>query len=407
MIFSCFFQPAIAAAPTFEKLKDKSDIQHIKINDEISLDIYSPQGPKSKTFPVLYVMDGQRYFYHALAYQKALRDGADISPEYIVVGINTSNVRNGRRDFFHNRAGSTIDLIRSTIVPYIDRSYPSSESRAYFGWQFAAILGLELFNSDPLLFEAYFLASGQHYSQDQLIKLEKHLKESQAVKHHFYLSLGKTEEHTLQGHRSMVEIFNRYKSKGIQWKFSYFDRFSIRYDHHTTPLESLTHGLEWYFSDYPDLTFYSVEDIEKFGGAAAVKAYYANRAQRYSVSNEVGKQAKFSMFRHAAQENNYRLFSSLEKEMGPFEATGWYGLFAQFFHKNKQYQRAAKLYKSGLTDRPEDHRYWAGLAETYESQKQFEEALKYYRGALRRIPSDHASYKKYQQAIVRLEKLSN
>ncbi|GAA6154200.1 hypothetical protein NBRC116587_36220 [Pseudoteredinibacter isoporae] len=414
-IFS-FTLPALAADTTFEVLEPRSEIQHVRVNKDVSLDIYLPESAnkqpsetqksptQSKRYPVLYVMDSQRYFYSALGYQKTLRDGANISPEYIVVGINTSNVAMSRQHFLQTDANQTIKLIRDAIIPYVDTHYPSNEKRAYFGWQFAAMFGLDLFNAAPELFEAYFLASGQHYSEAQLATLEENLKRANTLNLHVYLSLGKMETHTLSGHTTMATMFEKYQPKGIRWKFSHFDRFSIRYDHHTTPLESLSHGLEWYFSDYPDLTFYSLDDIEQFGGVSAVKAYYRKRAKRYSVSADVGEQAKFSMFRHAAQENNYRLFSIFEKELGPFEATGWYGFFAQFFFNNQQFERAAQLYQSGLSNRPDDHRYWGGLAQTYESMIRHQDALKYYRGALTRTKAGSPDATTYQQAISRLTK---
>jgi predicted alpha/beta superfamily hydrolase len=396
---------AFASEEPFKEITKPSEVHHIKVNKGISLDIYlPPNSSKSKLLPTLYVMDSQHYMYNAIGYQKSLRFGVNISPEYIVVGINTEKLEDSRNALLNNDADSMIALMKNSIVPYIDEHYPSNKRRMYFGWQFAAIFGLKMFNSTPELFEGYFLSSAQHYSKEQLAKLEENLKNNAELGSYFYLSLGEMELHTLDGHNAMVSLFEKYTDARINWKFSYFDRFSSSYDHHTTPLESLTHGLEWYFSDYPDLTFYSVEDVTNFGGVAAVKNYYQNRANRYQISPEVGKQAKFSMFRHAAQANDYKLFKTFEQELGLLDITGryWSQFFAQFYLKNNEIKRAEGIYKKGLLEDPEEAMYWAELAAIYETQQKYHKAINYYQSALKYTQESEEVYTTYKQNIVRL-----
>ncbi|MEW6997167.1 hypothetical protein AADZ86_05660 [Colwelliaceae bacterium BS250] len=398
-------ESAFAFDDSFKEITKPNEIHHIKITKDISLDIYlPPNSNKSKLLSTLYVMDSQHYIYNAIGYQKSLRFGADISPEYIVVGINTEKLEDSRNAFLNKDAGSMIALMKNSIVPYIEKHYPSNNRRMYFGWESAAIFGLKMFNSTPELFEGYFLASGQHYSKEQLAKLEGNLKNNTALGNYFYLSLGKGERWTLDGHKAMTSLFEKYKDAKIKWKFSYFDRFSSSYDHYTTPLESLTHGLDWYFSDYPDLAFHSVDEITNFGGVAAVINYYKTRASRYQISPEVGDQAKLTMLRQAAQANDYKLYKTFEQELGLLDVTGryWHHFFAQFYLKNNEIKRAEETYKKGLQEDPEEALYWAELAAIYESQQKYHKAIDYYQSALKYTQKSDETYTTYKQHVVRL-----
>ncbi|QSX38415.1 tetratricopeptide repeat protein [Shewanella sedimentimangrovi] len=223
---------------------------------------------------------------------------------------------------------------------------------------------------------------------------------------YFYLSLGRTEEHTLEDHQKLTALFEQNKAADIHWHYALLDRFASPIQHQTTPLESLTDGLAWHFNDYPDLSFYSVADISHFGGIAAVKNYYRQRGQRYQVSEEVGEQAKFSMFRWAAQENNWAFFQKLENELGTFKVYAWYGLFGSFFAENNQLERAEQVFKRALDAGLTDHRYWAGLAGIYGKQGKYAEAARQYQKAMAQLQPAEPAYAQYQAAIERLQALN-
>ena len=143
-----------------------------------------------------------------------------------------------------------MSLIAKTIVPFVEEHYPAGGERIYFGWQFAAMFGLTLFNEYPSLFNGYLLASGPYYGEQQLKATAQVLKNNKDLNTRFYLSLGEQEKHALPGHQSLTELFDANASSGVQYKYNYFDRFSKRYDHFTAPLDCFTHGLDWYFSGF-------------------------------------------------------------------------------------------------------------------------------------------------------------
>lgn len=393
-----------ACAATLKATVQPSQLRHVTVNDELSLDIYVPKNQSNKRFPTLYVMDGQHYMFNAIGYQKALTKGTmdvDVSPEFIVVGINTSTLNeSGTRGVYLNRRSSEfITLLNEHIIPYVDKHTPSNQERYYFGWQFAATAGLSLFNAHPSLFKGYLLASGPYYTDTQFQQLEATLKNNTALNTQFYLSLGKQELHATDAHNTFSTILGKYPSSGVQHKYNYFDRFSVRYDHFTTVFDSLSHGLEWLFSDYPDITFYSVADVEQYGGIKAVQDYYQTRGTRYNLSHEVGDQAKFSMFRHAVEEDNFAFFQQLEDALGQYEVKGWHTFFARFFAKHGLLKRAAKTYQDALVTRPESHTIWAELADVYVQQKRHQQALLAYENALQFVPTENAVKASYAEKV--------
>jgi tetratricopeptide (TPR) repeat protein len=305
---------------------------------------------------------------------------------------------------FRNPA-KLLSVLEQEIIPYIDQNYPSNKTRMYFGWQSGAIFGLHLFNQQPGQIELFLLASGQYYNGEQLGKTEQVLQNNPALKSNIYLNLGQMENHATAHHEALTGILKKHKNPNIKWHFSNSKRFAARSGHHTTPLESLTNGLEWYFSDFADLTFYSLEDIASFGGVKAVKDYYATRANRYQLSTDVSEHTKFSLFRYAAQANNYELFKHFEHQLGTYQVTGWYQFFGRFFLQNDDMDRAEEIYKDAVQKQPGTSIIWAELAEIYEKNHKYKLALKSYEKALELSMQVDESNAKYQQHILQLRSL--
>ncbi|QSX38416.1 alpha/beta hydrolase-fold protein [Shewanella sedimentimangrovi] len=158
---------AIAAESQTAEVTYQSDIQHVTLDKLISLDIYAPKtSDTGRTYPTLYVMDGQHYFYNAVGFQKSLTHGVNVSPDYIVVGINTEKLIEAklRDDWLEQTPEKMIELLERQVIPYVDQHFQTNDRRLYFGWQYGAIFGLKLFNARPTLMQGYLLASGQRYS---------------------------------------------------------------------------------------------------------------------------------------------------------------------------------------------------------------------------------------------------
>jgi len=393
-----------------EKIERVKEIYSVSINDHLSIDIYIPDGigKTDQRYPTIYVMDGQHYFHSAIAFQKSLRNRVNASPKFIVVGLNTEkldDVPRGRYNLYGTNTNDTIELFEKKIIPYIDKNYPTNKTRMFFGWQFAAGFGLDLFSKRPNLIEGYFLASSPTFTKNRISRTSELLSKSENLNNYFYLSLGETETHATNNHQRLDKLFQQHEKIGIKSRYN----LSEKYNHQTTPLDSFSNGLEWYFSDYPDITFYSVDEIQEFGGISAIKAYYQKRGARYQISTKVGEQAKFSMFRHAAQANEWELFQEFEKEMGEYmpsktTSEGWYHLYGNFYIKNSAFAKAEKLYQQAVEVYPASHKLWSILGDVAEKQDKLTLAVKNYRNALANANQQDEEYSKYKEQVKRLSK---
>ena len=65
-------------------------IHSVMFDKHQSITVYLPDGytENSNKYPVIYVIDGEKYFLHSIAYQKTLISQSK-TPPFIVVGINT------------------------------------------------------------------------------------------------------------------------------------------------------------------------------------------------------------------------------------------------------------------------------------------------------------------------------
>ena len=118
---------------------DKSEVDNVGVIHSVELDkyqsitIYLPNGysENRKKYPVMYVIDGEKYFLHSIAYQKTLLSESK-TPPFIVVGINTEKIK--RRELLGKNAVKFIDTLQSQIVSYVEKNYRTNDMKMYFGW---------------------------------------------------------------------------------------------------------------------------------------------------------------------------------------------------------------------------------------------------------------------------------
>ncbi|MCB0299412.1 MAG: hypothetical protein KDE52_05105, partial [Calditrichaeota bacterium] len=141
-------------------------IQHTIHSDILQRDqhiqIYLPDAyvSTSRRFPVLYIFDGQFYFYYGVAFQQT-SEWQSKSPEFIVVGITTSDKQLRELDFdIDQRRQNYREFLEKELITFVDRTYRTMDDRMIFGWQSAGYLVIETLFQRPDLFTAYFVASG-------------------------------------------------------------------------------------------------------------------------------------------------------------------------------------------------------------------------------------------------------
>jgi len=331
-------------------------IHSLELNSHQSISIYLPenyQAGKDK-FPVMYVMDGDKYFLHSIAYQKTLTWKVE-SPSFIVVGINIE--KNKRRKLLGENSQEFIDTFQNQIINYVENNYRTNGKSMYFGWEMAGGFALDLFVKRPELINAYFLASSTHFTQQRIDNVESLLKSKTAKPEFFYYTLGDVETWSLRSHKRLSNVFTKTSKEDYQWEFY----LSPKDNHYSTPLNTFNKGLASYFNDYAPIRFYSMQEFENFGGIPALKAHYQKRGEHYQISTEIHSETKHYLLNQAINEENFSSFNMLVSEFDGFiedqhYSTGFIMKIGQFYSDNEAFKEAIALYKSKLIKNPESQR---------------------------------------------------
>jgi len=175
------------------------------LDEERALNVYLPYGyspDSSKTYPVIYLLDGSAYedFIHVAGIvQFGSYSWINMIPETIVVGIE--NVNRNRdftgetRDSMHKAdypemggSANFTDYLKSEVIPYIEASYKTSETRTIIGQSLGGLLATEILLKQPEMFDNYIIISPSlWFDFESYLDLDP--KESDAT-HKIYVGVG-------------------------------------------------------------------------------------------------------------------------------------------------------------------------------------------------------------------------
>lgn len=349
------------------------------LKEKRAITIYLPPSYTTntgKSYPVIYVMDGQEYFLQPIAYQQMLRF-KDKAPECIVVGVNTD--RRKRRPLFYQKADQFIAFLQTELIPHIDTTYRTlkAKERIYFGWEMAGGLSLDIFTHNPTLFSSYLIASPTHLSSKRLDKLSETLHHNHKLRTYFYISRANSRDDAFIEGRfvALKKVLDTCKNSNTKWDFALLDNEG----HYSTPTQTLQHGLHNYFKDYQPLRFFSLQEYHDYGGIAALQNYAQHRAERYQVSPEIQRETQHFLIFQALKDNDFKQFNAFI-EAFPDYLSGlknkhWVKRYADYYIKHNQTDQAIALYEQYVEQFNEASLYH-DLGNTYLLQGQQSKAKK-------------------------------
>lgn len=338
------------------------------------IQVYTPEGYEisDKDYPVLYLLDGQRWFLQAVSYQKLFQEYG-YTPDFIVVGIDTGDP--DRFGFFRNTEKLN-DFLQKDVITFIESNFKTSDERLLFGWQFAGAFVISTLVNNPEAFAGYIAASPIPINGSVLENLSKDLSSNS-----LFVTTSHLENQVNNGVEDFVAVLDSF-APPLKWKYDQTTSESISsFGHRTTPLSALNQGLRFHFNDYPLLEFDRLEDFNSIGGHDYVKTYYRNRSDKYGLPLEIPKEGMFFLLRLGLDSNDYTVFQTFMTEFidkGIMDNTnmGWGTRYAEFSLQNKDYTLATSIYQE-LSDRfPENARPIHGLGKVSLAQNDQREARK-------------------------------
>lgn len=350
-------------------------------NMDRQVQVYTPDRYDSSTkeYPVLYLLDGQRWFLQGVSYQRLFSEYR-YTPDFIVVGIKTND--SPRFGFFASHE-KLLSYLEKEVIPLVSQNYRVSDERLLFGWQFAGSFALNTLDKNPKMFDGYLAASPIPIDKTIIDIAEWNYTKSRTL----FIATSKQEGQVNEGVNGLVSRLESYQ-KPLKWERKNMDMELISsFGHRTTPLGALYHGLRFYYNDYPLLEFDKLEDFTGFGGFENVYKYYQNRGTKYGISQAVPQEGMFFLVRLGLDANHYPTFDRFMKDFmdkGFLDGVnmGWGTRYAEFYLSNNNPEGAQKVYEILGQKFPGSARLENGLGKVFSAKRDFKEAERRFKSAI-------------------------
>ena len=332
--------------------------------EDRQVQIYLPKSYEetSNEFPVLYLLDGQRFFPYGVSLLKSFTQ-FNQTPDFIIVGI--SNEYPDRFGHFSDEEKKFQTYIHEDVISFVDSNFRTSNERLIFGWEFGGSFVIQTMIDRPDLFDSYIVASPFPLT-NKIAEIDNFLSENLSFDKSLFFSVSPNENQVSVGAKKLDSILKLRAPKTFNWSYLSLENE----EHRSTPYSTLYFGIKKYYQFYPELQFSSLGEFADSGGLDYVYDYYEKRALKFGFSKELSDWTMFSLTRNAIRANNYEQFQVLVNE---FEKTDFIKrlrvsrscLIAEFYLQNKAYDKAIDLFNLLVENHPDSERPLKGLVDSY------------------------------------------
>lgn len=261
----------------------------------LSLNLWIPKTNEKTQFPVLVVLDGQRYFNYAVSMHDLIQNYG-WAPPFAILGLETSEKR------WSTLMGSRqeiLEVLEAKVLPYIEKSYPLSQERILFGWEAAGGFTLKTFIDKPDLFNGYIAASpsplyGEYFPTlhaEHLAMVEAMTKKGSGK--HLYVAQGRYDYPQYLGISELKNALDNSKGNKPRYRFESISDAT----HSDLGFEALLRGMRDYFYFFDKPQFQSLQDFEKAGGIEYLDLYFKEQEQLYGLTKEEVEKNRFELLR--------------------------------------------------------------------------------------------------------------
>lgn len=346
------------------------------LEEERQVQVYLPPGYEEtdQAYPVLYVLDGQRFFLYAVSLHQSLRQFQQ-APDFIVVGV--TNQYPQRFALFGERKEAFAEFLGKELIPFVSQHYRTGPDRMLFGWEYGGSAAFHILSNNPDLFKAYFLAS-PYPIHDQI----ENLSGVTELENTLVFGVSPDEYEINQALDALDTLLTQSQIPGLDWKDLRFEKQEHRY----TGYPVLYHGLRRFFQYYPELEVNNLGKFLEAGGMEYARDYARERADRHGFQPELSLWSRFTIVRSAMRAADYPQFVELLNAVGAnaFAAEliaggRAYTAFdiAGYHQANRAFQSAMEIYTMLLKDNSESKQLFNRLAECHAALGNKREAQKF------------------------------
>jgi len=327
---------------------------------------------KDTTYPVLYLLDGQRNFAHTVGTLDLLNQSG-MAQEMIIVGIlNTERTRDftPTYDESYNEWGISggadnfLDFLEKELKPYVTSNYRTNNYAILSGHSLSALLTLYALHERPDIFQAYFAFSPSLWWHEEVIfpEAEKFFKSDSDLNKYLYVNMGSEGGKMLSAFERYTELLNSNKRKG----FTFDSELDISESHNTTALAGMSLALQEQLNSLRP----SGSIIQE--GLSAIEQYYNDLSEKYAFQAK----PEYKAVNHAG-------YTALNKQ---------------------DFESAIAIFKKNVASFPNKSDAYDSLADGYEAKGDLAMALEMRKKAFAMSHEENVENGAYKTRLENLEK---
>ena len=316
------------------------------LKEERTLLIHVPNSysTSSKKYPVIYVLDGNNHFNHAINAASLLSDNGRM-PESIIVAIPNNRGTRGRdlgrgKDNFKK-------YIKEEVIPFVNKKYRTASHKTLFGHSMAGAFTLNYLATEPTMFDAYISASPvvQINNSELLEQFPILFKKNKTLSKPLYFTLADVEaegQRATDALNKFVALLEKEAPKSFPWKYDFIENQI----HMTTPYLTMYKGFTEVFHDFQSPSFTSYLDFKGKGGMNYLKSYYAKRAATYHTENVISENTLRRLSTVLLRENKEKMAIELLRQnvKNHPKSMGALNSLARTYVRLKQIEKAKNIY---------------------------------------------------------------
>ena len=363
LMAACITLPA-PASNVVEEIRTIGMASRISIDSKVlaenrNLLVHLPESysNSNKAYPVLYLLDGERHFNHAIMATQVLQSDKRV-PELIIVAI--TNTRNWgsdggsrQRDLGYEGKENFALYIKNEVISYVNKNYRTTALNTLFGHSLAGYFTTNLLADQPELFKNYITASP--VLQGEEVELYKKILSNSKIKNtsekSLYFSLASEDEArrkaVTDALNNFAKLLTEQPPEKLIWHYEFFDNQT----HSTIYYPTFFPGMTYVFKSYQAPRFSSYNQYKDFGGMQGMEIHYKKRAEIYGTDKNV-------------PENTLLNVASMLLSNGKTEAS-------------------LNVYLTLTSDFPESARSFSGLGQVYSSMKQYNKSITAHQNAVK------------------------
>lgn len=378
ILVACLIVLSIVPSIGHSKIRGESVVESIAskiLEENRELLVYLPNNyelNKHRKYPVLYLLDGQRNFAHAIGTLDLLNQSKMAQEMIIVAIINTHRTRDFTPTYDENYdrwgrssggADEFLNFLNQELIPHVNKNYRTNNFRVLSGHSLGALFSIYALQSSPETFQAYFAFSPSLWWHDQMMlqDAKQFYSNSDELNKYLYINMGSEGGTMLSSYEQFIEIINKNKPTGFTFNYD----LDTSESHNTTALAGQALAYRNLFASLQP----GQEIISK--GVEHIEEFYKQQSRKYGFEAEPS-------------------YSSIN-------SAGYNAL------SDEDFDRAIKIFQMNVDRHPNKADAYDSLADGLEAKGELEKALRIRKLVIEKSNKENVENNSYKTRLINLE----